>query len=225
MQQLDYVLKNDKEVLSFLKSRYPIYHLSNIFFRDVQYGIRTMFERRGEKIGYNGAEEIARAFVEKLEKEKIFNKIDGQSWAVNYPEFKTVARKVAAPAKPVPGSVAGAAKPASTRPPLPPLGSAKPVGASPAGTKPSLPPLTSAKPVGGAKPALPPLSSAKPVATTEAQTEEKVVEQAAQVVVEQPKAESKPATPSSSATPAAPPAGQRKPLPPLRGNYTPAGKK
>jgi hypothetical protein len=39
-----------------------------------------------------------------------------------------------------------------------------------------------------------------------------------------PKVEpTKTATPSAS--PVAPPPGQRKPLPPLRGNYTPAGKK
>ena len=165
MKQLNYVLSNDKEVFSFLKNHYPVYHLSNIFFRDMQFGIQKMFEERQERVNYRQAEKIARAFVEKLEKEKILNRIDTQSWAVNYPDYKTVSRKPAAPAKPeasaksVPSAAVSGAKPSlpplsGAKPALPPLGSA-----TPAGVKPALPPLSSAKPV------LPPLSSAKPAAT------------------------------------------------------------
>lgn len=211
MKQLDYVLNNEKEALAFLKTQYPMYHLSNVFFRDVQYGIQTMFERRGEKVGYPDAEKVARAFVEKLEKQKVFIRIDNQSWVLDYPEYKTVATKPAAPAKPAPGA-APAKSPAAAgapRAPLPPLGSAKPAGA---------------------KPALPPLASAKPAATSaQSKASALQVEEVAQQV-EQPKFEpkqveiSKPVQPVSTSS-VAPPAGQRKPLPPLRGNYTPAGKK
>lgn len=258
MKQLEYVLNNDKEVLAFLKEQYPLYHLSNIFFRDVQYGIQKMFERRGVKLRYPDAEKIAWEFVGKLEKEKTLNKIDNQSWVLNYPEYKKPMVAPAAAAKPAAGAApAKSAAASGARPPLPPLGSAKPAGAAPAGAKPTLPPLSSAKPVGGAKPALPPLSSAKPaggakpalpplasakpvaatpVATTETEaqanaTDAIVVEGASDALVEPMKADApsveatKPVATSSSTPAAAPPPGQRKPLPPLRGNYTPAGKK
>jgi len=99
MKAIEYVLNNQKEVLSFLKSRFPMYHLSNFFFRDVQYGIKAMLEEKGVKVRYGEAEKAARALVEKLEQMKIFRPIDRQSWVVNYPEFRTIPVKSAAPAK------------------------------------------------------------------------------------------------------------------------------
>jgi hypothetical protein len=258
MKQLEYVLSNDKEVLAFIRNHYPMYHMSNVFFRDVQFGIQKLFERRGEKLRYPDAERIAREFVGKLEKEKTLNRIDQQSWVLNYPEFKKPVVTPTAPAKPA-ASAAPAKSPAAggVRQALPPLSGAKPAGAAPATAtptlpplssakpvtsgKPTLPPLSSAKPVGGAKPTLPPLSSAKPVgakpvAAVESPGAADAAVSQAEVVAEKsdvtpappqtgsPKVEpTKTATPSAS--PVAPPPGQRKPLPPLRGNYTPAGKK
>jgi hypothetical protein len=254
MKQLNYVLSNDKEVFSFLKNHYPVYHLSNIFFRDVQFGIQKMFEEREERVNYKQAEKIARAFVEKLEKQKILNRIDTQSWAVNYPDYKTVSRKPAAPAKPeasakpVPSAAVGGAKPslpplsgakpalpplgsaipAGAKPALPPLSSAKPAGAKsvlppiasakPAEEKPALPPLTSAKPV-GAKPSLPPLTSAKPAgAATPVQA--KVEEKLDAVQPESPKQ-----APDVKSESAPAPSGEKKALPPLKGNYKASEKK
>lgn len=100
MKATDYILNNQKEVLEFLKSRFPMYHLSNFFFRDVQYGVQMMLEEKGMKVRYRDAEKIAHAFAEKLEQARVFRSVDRQSWVVNYPEFKTPASKVATPAKP-----------------------------------------------------------------------------------------------------------------------------
>ncbi len=101
MKPLDVVVKAQKETLAVLKSRFPMFHLSNFFFRDVQYGIQEMFRQKGVRITYPEAERIARAFVDSLEREKIFVPIDHQSWAVNYPEYKTpVVKKADVPPKP-----------------------------------------------------------------------------------------------------------------------------
>ncbi|MDL1892608.1 hypothetical protein FBQ87_06910 [Sphingobacteriales bacterium CHB3] len=209
MKQLDYVLNNEKEVLAFIRSHYPMYHLSNIFFRDLQYGIQKLFERRGEKLNYANAEKVARAFVEKLEKNKILNKIDSQSWVLNYPEYKKPAVTSAAPAKPAPGAAPAKSPSAATpRAPLPPLGGAKPAGV--AAAKPGLPPLSSSKPAVAAPAA--PATSERPSQPTEQQAK-----------AEQPAAET--SAQPQAATPAAPATGQKKTLPPLKGNYTPAGKK
>lgn len=115
MKHQSIVLENEKEVLTFLKSRFPFYHLSNFFFRDLQYGIQWYLKEKKMKVGYVEAEAIARAFVAQLEKKKIFNRIDGQSWAVNYPEFKTPVTKAPAPApapKPAAASAPAAPQPA-----------------------------------------------------------------------------------------------------------------
>jgi hypothetical protein len=120
MKQLQFVVGNHIEVLNYLKSRFPLYHRSNVFFRDVQYGVRSMLEARGIGVSYPEAERIAQALIEKLEKEKILVRLDHQTWVLRYPDFSTpqVAAKPAAPAGAKPagspssaaGSVPGAAK-------------------------------------------------------------------------------------------------------------------
>jgi hypothetical protein len=100
MKELDFVVDHYHDVLLFLKSRFPMYHLSNFFFRDVQFGIQTMLEEKKMKVGYAAAERIAAAFVRRLEKERIFLPIDRQAWVVNYPDFKKPSAKPVAPAKP-----------------------------------------------------------------------------------------------------------------------------
>ena len=115
MKQLEYVLKNQGEVLGFLKSRFPMYHLSNFFFRDLQYGIRMFLDERKMKVGYMDAETIARKFAEALEGAKIFKPIDHQSLVVNYPDYRKPQVKPAAPAKsagPAPAVSRGAVPPA-----------------------------------------------------------------------------------------------------------------
>ncbi len=172
MKQLEYVLTNETDVLKFLKDHYPMYHLSNVFFRDIQYGIQTMLERRSMKVSYSDAETIARAFVQQLEKKKILSPIDRQSWLLHYEEFRKPAVKAAAPAKPAPAAkpVPGAAAP---RPAggLPPLRSASPAGvAKPAPAAPAQPAVAATAPAAVATsapvasaPAVPP-PQPKPVA-------------------------------------------------------------
>jgi hypothetical protein len=106
------VLEHRSEVLTFLKSRFPLFHQSNIFFRDIQYGIQLFLERKGIKAGYPQSELIAHEFVSTLEREGVLVAIDRQSWALNYPEFRTPSSKPAA--RPAPPAVARppAAKPA-----------------------------------------------------------------------------------------------------------------
>ncbi len=192
MKQLDYILANETEVLNFLKSQYPLYHLSNIFFRDVQYGIQTMLDRKNMTVGYADAEKIAKAFVAQLEKKKILNPIDKQSWVMNYPDFRKPAAKPVAAAKP-------AAKPAA------------PAAAAPGTAKPSLPPLS--RPAAGAA-KLPPLS--RPAAATSAPVAAPPQAEAIAPASAPPAAEAPKAAAAPPLAPKAVPPGGRKPLPPLR---------
>ena len=123
MKQLDYVLRNRTEVLNFLRSRFPMYHQSNFFFRDLQFGIQAMLEEKKMNVNYAAAENIARSFALKLESEKIFVRIDHQTWVVSFPEFKKPVVKPAAPAKPavaakpVPSAAAAPVQPGTTATP------------------------------------------------------------------------------------------------------------
>ncbi len=99
---------NVEEVLAFLKTRYPMYHRSNVFFRDLQYGIQTMLERQDRRVGYREAEQITRSFIERLVSKNILVPIDQQTWVLHYPEFRKApvrpASKAAAPAPPAPAA-------------------------------------------------------------------------------------------------------------------------
>jgi hypothetical protein len=116
MKATEAVLANDMEVLKFLKERLPIFHLSNIFFRDIQFGIQSYLKAHAIAVSYTSAEEIARKFVAKLEKEKVLRPIDRQTWMVQYEGFRTPVVKAAAPvakaATAAPPAQASAATPA-----------------------------------------------------------------------------------------------------------------
>jgi hypothetical protein len=111
MKHAPEVLEHRTEVLTFLKSRFPLYHQSNIFFRDIQYGIQLFLDRKGIKAGYPESEQIAHEFVSTLEREGVLIPVDRQSWALNYPEFRTPS------SKPVPAARPAAPAPAVARPP------------------------------------------------------------------------------------------------------------
>jgi len=89
MNARTYVRQNAREVLQGLKARFPVYHLSNIFFRDIQYGIQSLLEEKGMKVRYPEAERLAGEFVEHFERLQIFVPIDEQTWVVRLEEFKT----------------------------------------------------------------------------------------------------------------------------------------
>ncbi len=219
MKPLEYVLTNDKEVLSFLKTRFPVFHMSNIFFRDIQYGIREMFDRKQKlRVGYDEAEVIAREFTSKLEKEKVLKKIDGQTWLVDYPEYKTVsAKKPPAPKPAAAKPAAGASAQARPAGGLPPLKSGTPAGGLPPlkGAKPAggLPPLKSAKPAGGLPPIKTP-SVGEPKSAPAKKSDEGVPEQRTSAEKEQPK---KP-VPSAEGgkIPPLTASGERPALPPIK---------
>ena len=69
VDQLYDELKNDySSFLNFLKANYPIFHNSNFFYRDLQYGLRSYYE---------------------MKENKIFIRISEGAWKVNYEEFIT----------------------------------------------------------------------------------------------------------------------------------------
>lgn len=113
MKESELVRQNSKEVLQFLKQRYPLFHSSNVFFRDLHYGVREYLEGKGMKLGYRAGEDVARDFIRELETEKILVPVDTQTWTLNYPEFKKAPVKAAEPAKPAPKPAAAPPKPQS----------------------------------------------------------------------------------------------------------------
>ncbi len=119
---LKFLVDNQKDVLSFLKTRYHLYHLSNVFFRDIHYGIMAYLEWKGISAGYTPSEKHAQVLVDSLVKAGILSNVDRNAYVLNYPEFRKPPVKPAAPAKPAAGASVAAQRP-----------TAAPAGAKPAG--------------------------------------------------------------------------------------------
>jgi len=112
--QLKLLIDNQKDFLKFLKARFHLYHLSNVFFRDMHYGVMAYLSVNGMKHEYSKTEELTHKIVESLEKENILKDVGRLAWLLVYPEFKKPMVKPVIPAKPaVPPA---AAKPAAPSP-------------------------------------------------------------------------------------------------------------
>jgi hypothetical protein len=83
------LVDNQQVLLSYLKAKFPVFHKSNFFFRDLQYGIRSFFETKDINISYTEAEELAIAVADHFEKKEIFIKINEKAWTVNHSDFVT----------------------------------------------------------------------------------------------------------------------------------------
>lgn len=128
-EQLKLLVDNQKDFLKFLKAKYHLYHLSNVFFRDIHYGVMAYLELNHMKHKYAPTEELSRKVVESLEQANILKNVGHLAWVLTYPEFKKPSVKPAAPAKPA----APVAKPASAQPtkPVAPVAPAGPSAEAP----------------------------------------------------------------------------------------------
>jgi hypothetical protein len=83
-------VKSDPTIfLKFLKLQFPLFHNSNFFFRDLQYGLEKFMRHKDTEVSYSESEEMARELSSFFENEEIFVKIKEGAWKINYPEFVT----------------------------------------------------------------------------------------------------------------------------------------
>ncbi len=85
----DFIISNQKEFIKFMKSKFPMFHKSNVFLQDFYYGIYDFLKDKGKKIRFGMCVEIFPKVVQYFEKENILKKIDDRTWMLNYIEFLT----------------------------------------------------------------------------------------------------------------------------------------
>lgn len=84
-----FLAENQTSLMNYLKSRYRMYHRSNVFYRDIQFGIRHFLESKKIKVSYTVSELLANEIIHLLETENTFLRVGNMSWVLNYPEFIT----------------------------------------------------------------------------------------------------------------------------------------
>lgn len=86
------ILNDKSSFLSFFKAKNPVFHNSNVFFRDIHYNILYFFINKEIKATYPETELIAKEFIKQLESKGILVKVSKNAWKLNYPEFTTLAK-------------------------------------------------------------------------------------------------------------------------------------
>lgn len=101
------------EFLGFLKSKFSLFHESNVFFRDLHYGVMAFLQMNRLSNTYSGSEQLTWEVVRTYENSKVFIPVGERTWMLNYPAFRKPTMKVAPPSKPVakPAVVPAAAVP------------------------------------------------------------------------------------------------------------------
>jgi hypothetical protein len=85
------VKTDPRRFLDFLrKNRYAVYHRSNLFLRDFQYGLWRYLKENRTKISYAEMEKVAREVIDAWEQQGTIRRIDHQSFELNMPEYVMV---------------------------------------------------------------------------------------------------------------------------------------
>lgn len=90
IDQLFNELKNENQIfLNYLKAKFPLFHNSNLFDKDFQYGIKGFLENKGVQVSYEVTEKLSKMLSEYYENQGIFIKTSQHGWKLNYPDFVT----------------------------------------------------------------------------------------------------------------------------------------
>ncbi|MDI6765857.1 MAG: hypothetical protein QME52_03435 [Bacteroidota bacterium] len=87
MKEIDFVISHQAEFLKFLKSKFPVIHNSNLFFRDIHYGIMWYLQEHKLDGRYQIAEKVVQEVIKTFVQNGILKKINEQTWVLDYPEF------------------------------------------------------------------------------------------------------------------------------------------
>lgn len=90
MNYLSELSSNKTIFFNFMKEKYRVYQNSNIFFRDIQYAIKSYLEKKDKKIKYSEAEKIAQEFIKQMENDGQLKKMSTNAWKVNFSFEKSV---------------------------------------------------------------------------------------------------------------------------------------
>ncbi len=87
MNRTEFILSTKTEFLKFLKAKFPLFHMSNVFFRDLHYGVMLYLTDHGMRTPYSDAEPVTREVTAALQTEGILRPINANTWLLNYADF------------------------------------------------------------------------------------------------------------------------------------------
>jgi hypothetical protein len=83
------IVNEEHVFLGYLRSKFPFFHKSNFFFRDLEYGLKTFLEKKDVKLSTAETLELTKKLGSYFEEKDYLRKINDGVWVVNIPEFVT----------------------------------------------------------------------------------------------------------------------------------------
>ena len=89
MKEIDFIKRSKKEFLFFFHSKFPIFHLSNVFYLDVKYAVKYFLLSNNFKESDMELESITKALIDEMTSDGTFKRVSDGTWTINYPDFRT----------------------------------------------------------------------------------------------------------------------------------------
>ena len=84
MNRFDQLTAEKEIFLKYMKEKYKIFYNSNIFLRDIQYAIKSFFEKKDIKLTYAEAESLMKELTSNMEKNGELTRLSSNTWKVNF---------------------------------------------------------------------------------------------------------------------------------------------
>lgn len=88
-EKLNILKINYQEFLNYHKAKFPVYHKSNVFEKDIQHSVRKFLAFKGISVNYNEWQKLTSFITGYLEAKQILVRVDDDAWRVEYEKFKT----------------------------------------------------------------------------------------------------------------------------------------
>ena len=88
MTAIELAIANKTEFLQFFRSKFPLFHLSNVFYLDVRYALKYYLLTKHFKVSEAELEPVAKALISEMVSDRVFKEVATGTWTLNYPEFR-----------------------------------------------------------------------------------------------------------------------------------------
>ena len=89
MREIDFIKQNKTQFLEYFRSKFPTFHLSNIFYRDVRYALKYYLHSNGFNLSDAELENAANVLTKEMVSDGVFKPVSAGVWTLNYPDFRT----------------------------------------------------------------------------------------------------------------------------------------
>ena len=89
MKEIEFIRKNKTRFLDYFRTKFPTFHLSNVFYRDLRYALKYYLNSNNFKLSDAELEDVLNTLIKEMVSEGIFKPVSIGVWTLNYPDFRT----------------------------------------------------------------------------------------------------------------------------------------